>query len=53
VPVVGVTVYTVENNSVLYSPFNGGGNWLLMEFNGNNYSVQIDSSGIILDYGLC
>ena len=53
VPVVGAKVYTVQNNSVLYSPFNGGSNWLLMEFNGNNYSVQIDSSGIILDYGLC
>lgn len=53
IPVIGAIVYTVENNSVLYSPFNGGDNWLLMKFGSSFYSVQIDSSGKIIDFVLC
>lgn len=52
-PVVGATVYTVEVGSQLFVPFNGGGNWLLMNWSDGTYSVQIDASGNIMDFVVC
>ncbi len=52
-PVIGATVYTVENNSVLYSPYNGNGQWLLMQWTSGNYAVKISSTGEIEDFEIC
>jgi hypothetical protein len=53
VPVVGVTLYQTLANGVLYNPYNGGNNWILMVWGGNNYAVQVNSSGLIVDFTLC
>jgi hypothetical protein len=53
VPVIGVTVYQSLFNGTLFSPYNGQNKWILMGWGGFDYSVQIDSSGTILDYILC
>lgn len=53
IPVIGAIIYTVENNSVLYTPFNGGGQWLLMQWTSGNYAVKISSTGEIEDFEIC
>ena len=53
IPVIGVTVYETLVNGVLYNPHNGGNQYILMVWGGVNYSVQIDSSGTIINYVLC
>lgn len=53
VPVIGATVYTVEYNGTLYSPYNGENKDILMIFGTNYYGVRIDSSGKIVDFTLC
>lgn len=53
VPVLGAIVYTVESNSVLYVPFVGGSNYILMNWNGVQYAVQINNSGQIIDFVNC
>lgn len=52
-PVLGITLYSTENNSVLYNPYNGGGQWLLMSWISGNYAVKISSQGTIQDFTLC
>ena len=53
IPVNGATVYQTLLNGVLYNPFNCAGNWVLMNWGGTFYSVQINSSGQILNFGIC
>jgi hypothetical protein len=53
IPVVGVTVYTTQVSGTLYNPFNGGNNWILLQFGGNLYAVQINTVGQIVDYVFC
>jgi hypothetical protein len=53
VPVIGVTVYQSLFNGVLFSPYNGQSRWVLMGWGGFYYSVQINSSGTIVDYSIC
>lgn len=53
VPVVGITIYSTQNNSILYNPYNGDDQWILMSWTSGNYSVQISSLGIILDFVSC
>jgi hypothetical protein len=53
VPVIGVTVYSNLFDRVLYTPYNGLNRWILMEWGGFLYAVQIDTLGTIVDYGLC
>lgn len=53
-PVLGATIYTVESNSVLYVPFVGGGNYILVKwYGGTYYAVQINDSGEILNFTMC
>lgn len=53
-PVIGATLYTVETNSVLYVPFVGGGNYILIQWKGGTYyGVQINNSGEIMDFVIC
>jgi hypothetical protein len=53
VPVLGVKIYTVLNNGVLYVPFNGLDGYLKMIWGVDTYSVKIDSYGTITDFVLC
>jgi hypothetical protein len=53
IPVIGVTVYTVLVNDVLYVPYNGGNRYIKMGWGGNYYTVQINSSGVIMNYSIC
>lgn len=53
VPVINATVYLTLVNGVLYNPYNGNNKWRLMSFGGNNYAVQIDSFGKIIDFAGC
>jgi hypothetical protein len=53
IPVIGVTVYTVLVNDVLYVPYNGGNRYIKMGWGGNYYVVQINSGGVILNYSIC
>ncbi len=52
-PISGVTVYTVEVGGTLFVPYNGGNNWVLMNWPDGLYSVQIDPAGTILDSVVC
>ena len=53
IPVVGAKVYQTLVNGTLYNPFNGGNNYILMGFGSSYYVVQIDSSGLIMNFELC
>jgi hypothetical protein len=53
VPVVGVKLYESLYNGALFNPFNGGNRFKKMNFGGNFYAVQIDTSGTIVSYVLC
>jgi hypothetical protein len=53
IPVLGAVVYTVNVNGVLFSPFNGGNQWIKSQWTGGNYSIQVDSVGQIIDFNLC
>jgi len=53
VPVVGVTVYQTVSNGVLYNPYNGGNNYILMMFGSNFYVVKINTQGAIVEFQLC
>jgi hypothetical protein len=53
VPVIGVKVYSNLYNGVLYSIYNGMNKWILMNWGGLFYSVQINTSGVIVNYVLC
>jgi hypothetical protein len=53
IPVIGVKVYSNLYNGTLYTPYNGLNRWILMAWGGFFYSVKIDTSGTIVNYGLC
>jgi hypothetical protein len=53
IPVIGVKVYSNLYNGVLYSIYNGMNKWILMAWGGFFYSVQIDTSGTIINYAIC
>ncbi len=53
IPVVGAILYETNVSGVLYNPFNGGNNWVLMSWNNILYAVQVDGSGKILSYQNC
>jgi hypothetical protein len=52
-PVNGATVYTTLVGGSLYNPYDGLDKWILMNWDGTFYAVKIDSTGKILDYGIC
>lgn len=53
VPVVGAVLYQTSVGGILYNPYNGGNNWLLMLWGGVPYAVQIGEYGDILDFQSC
>lgn len=53
VPVIGATLYQTLVNGVLYNPFNGGNGTYIMDFGGNRYQVQVNSTGQIINFISC
>jgi len=53
IPVIGARVYQLTFGGGLFSPVNQNNQWRLMVFNGDNYAVQIDSSGYITNFVAC
>jgi hypothetical protein len=53
IPVIGATVYQTNIGGSLFNPINQGNRWRKMIFGPNTYAVQIDSSGIIINFTLC
>lgn len=53
IPVIGATVYQTNVGGSLFNPVNQGSRWRKMIFGANTYAVQIDSSGIIINFTLC
>jgi cell division septation protein DedD len=53
VPVVGVKIYQTAFQGALFNPYNGGNRFTKFTFGGNNYAVQVDSSGTIVSYVAC
>jgi hypothetical protein len=53
IPVIGATVYQTNIGGSLFNPVNQGNRWRKMIFGANTYAVQIDSSGIIINFTLC
>lgn len=52
-PVVGATVYTTNVSGVLYNPFNGGNQYILMQWGSDYYITQINSFGLIVNFQIC
>ena len=52
-PVLGITIFSTLISPNLYDPYNGGGDWILMEWTSGIYAVQISDYGTILDFVLC
>jgi cell division septation protein DedD len=52
-PVIGAVVYQTLLNGTLYNPLNGTNRYLKMGFGNDFYIVQINSSGSIIDFGIC
>lgn len=52
-PVLGATLYQTNVSGVLFNPYNGGNNWILMSWNGTNYAVQVATNGGISNFVSC
>jgi hypothetical protein len=53
VPVIGVKIYQTAFGGGLFNPYNGNNRFTKFTFGGNNYAVQVDSSGTIVSYVPC
>ena len=52
-PVLGIKIYSTYFNSSLYNPYNGGDDWILMQWVNGTYAVQISPQGNIIDFIFC
>lgn len=52
-PVIGVKIYTTAFGVTLFNPYNGNNMYTKFVFGGNNYAVQVDTSGMITDFASC
>ncbi len=52
-PVVGVNLYQTLFNGSLFNPYNGNNRFIKMNWGGNFYAVQVNTSGTIVSYNLC
>lgn len=53
IPVVGVKIYQTAFGGVLFNPYNGNNRFTKFTFGGNNYAVQVDTSGNIVSFVAC
>ena len=52
-PVIGTQIYSTYFSSSLYNPYNGGDDWILMQWVNGTYAVQISPQGDIIDFIFC
>lgn len=52
-PVIGTQIYSTYFSSSLYNPYNGGNDWILMQWVNGTYAVQISPEGTIIDFVFC
>ena len=53
VPVIGVKIYQTAFGGTLFNPYNGNNQYTKFTFGGNEYAVEVDTSGTILSFALC
>lgn len=53
VPVIGVKIYQSAFGGALFNPYNGNNQFTKFTFGGNNYAVQVDTSGTITSFVAC
>lgn len=53
VPVIGVKIYQSAFGGTLFNPYNGNNRFTKFTFGGNNYAVQVDTSGAITSFVAC
>jgi hypothetical protein len=53
IPVVGVKIYQTAFGGGLFNPYNGNNRFTKFTFGGNNYAVQVDTSGNIVSFVAC
>jgi hypothetical protein len=52
-PVIGVKIYQTAFGDTLFNPYNGNNNYTKFTFGGNDYGVQVDTTGTIIDFVTC
>jgi hypothetical protein len=52
-PVIGVKIYQTAFGGTLFNPYNGNNNYTKFTFGGNDYGVQVDTTGTIIDFVTC
>jgi hypothetical protein len=52
-PVIGVKIYQTAFGGTLFNPYNGNNNYTKFTFGGNNYGVQVDTTGTIINFVTC
>jgi len=52
-PIIGTQIYSTYFSSSLYNPYNGGDDWILMQWVNGTYAVQISPQGDIIDFIFC
>lgn len=53
IPVIGVKIYQTAFGGSLFNPYNGNNNFIKFTFGGNDYGVQVDTNGTIVDFVTC
>jgi hypothetical protein len=53
VPVIGVKIYQNAFGGSLFNPYDGNSQFTKFTFGGNNYAVQVNSSGTITSFAAC
>jgi hypothetical protein len=53
IPVIGVKIYQTAFGGTLFNPYNGNNNYTKFTFGGNDYGVQVDTTGTIINFVTC
>jgi len=52
-PVIGVKIYQTAFGGTLFNPYNGNNEYTKFTFGGNDYAVQVDTTGTITNFSTC
>lgn len=52
-PVIGVKIFQTAFGVTLFNPYNGNNNYTKFTFGGNDYGVQVDTTGTIINFVTC
>ena len=53
IPVIGVKIYQNAFGGSLFNPYDGNSQFTKFTFGGNNYAIQVNSSGTIISFAAC